>query len=193
MRIISVSASCWPCFQWIISSFGTTKLCTLKSNSLLFQEHDIIYNYIREACHHPNWKVHKSWDNLQNRVPLLKAFYAPSAIFSLTVEHSSASNPLSTLLPVSRNLLDGTDDNCASGPDQIISCLEEIFPDGLSMVPTHISTKEFAPGLLGAVLHGTAQLSEDFICDFDRSLIIGIDGETILVTNDHIFFSRIKE
>ena len=118
-----------------------------------------------------------------------ESFYAPTAFFSLTVEHCSPSCLLSQLLPISRNLFDDTEDNIIQGPDDIKTVLTEAFPDGLSFSPSNMITHVITDGLYAVVLSGivTPDGENNFL--FDRSMIIGVENETILITNDHLFIA----
>ena len=119
-------------------------------------------------------------------------FYSPTALFSLTVEHSSSE--LSDLLPFSRNLFDeGENEKVCEGPDEIQELLDNIFSDGIQCSPQNMVTHVLSEGLYAVIVNGICNFGGERNYSFERSMIIGIEGETILITNDHYFFSLYKE
>lgn len=123
----------------------------------------------------------------------LKRFYAPTAIFSLTVESAKKSSPLLNYLRdnYSRNNLDTTDERFFQEPKDIVEAQENMFPNGISWIPNSLYNSIISPGFFGVVLHGHASTNDQLTMKFTRSFIIGMDDENTFIMNDHIYLEDI--
>ena len=118
------------------------------------------------------------------------AFYAPTALFSITVEDCSSSSILFPILTFSRNIFNSIDDGLCEGPDQIRDVMQQIFPEGLQCEAESMVTSQLEAGLYAVVVRGFFSPNGENTLSFERSLIIGIEEDLILITNDHFFFSK---
>lgn len=125
----------------------------------------------------------------------LSKFYAPTAIFSVTVEESTPQSETINVIQqnYSRNILKDTEENYVTDPCKIIEVQKDIFQYGIRWQPSSIFSSEISPGVHSVVLHGYCAVEENITLRFTRSMIIGKEGDLILITNDHVFLSEIKE
>jgi hypothetical protein len=121
-------------------------------------------------------------------------FYAPTAVFTPSVESCAPDSPLQRFIPFSRNMLNDTSKcNIVQGKDEIQESLSFVFGENFRIVATDFTYEVLFNGLYGLTLTGYCSLDDGVLFNFYRTCAIGYDGESILITNDQMHIRMPKE
>ena len=113
--------------------------------------------------------------------------YAPMSVMSLTVQMVSHDAPLAFYEQFDHNLLKNTDDTLIEGRNAIVEAYEVIFGEHFISVVTSMDTTRISPELQFVTLHGVFEPAEQQLFGFDRTLVIGVEGEKCMILNDQLY------
>ena len=129
------------------------------------------------------------WINAHKKsVPGLFNFYAPTAVFTLSVDESPSDSPLQMFAQYSRNMIkDYSPSNIAQGPEEISEALTTLFGDTLEIAVSDYTFETLFNGLYALTLTGCFSLcGASDVFQFVRTVALGYDGKVILLTNDQL-------
>jgi hypothetical protein len=124
------------------------------------------------------------------------AFYAPTALFSITAEAACDSSPVAPFGPFTHNLLDTTD-NLILGPAQIQASHQLLFGNSFECGISSVQAFAMNKVLHAVIAHGVCSTQNGDVVGFDRTMLIGHGDVTPgeepewRILNDQIHFRTV--
>ncbi|EAY14869.1 hypothetical protein TVAG_411350 [Trichomonas vaginalis G3] len=131
--------------------------------------------------------------SLQDNIERISRYYSETAVFSMHIDDSPPESPLQRYARFSRNMVQSLDtDYLCQGLDQINDAYNILFPAGIRNKVTDLRIVPLYKGLFAIAMSGVLTNEYDELLLFEKSMSIGIEGNTVLITNDHLFLHEEK-